>query len=69
MIFYVLTENEAHEGGSVMGVYSTMQKARDEAPPPSSDIEFWAIVPVEVDTPPANRDSIRAPGSELHDAT
>lgn len=64
MIVYVLTHNEANEGGTVEGVYSTEQKARDEAASrrlPSGDgsVFFWEIVPFELDGPSDGLDPIR----------
>jgi len=63
VIVYVLTQIEANEGGTVEGVYSTEQKARDEAasrPLPGGDdsVFFWEIVPFEVDGPPSDPDPI-----------
>jgi hypothetical protein len=55
VIVYVLTENEPHEGGSVMGVYSTDEKAREAAPETDDGFYYWEIIPVEVDTPPTYR--------------
>jgi hypothetical protein len=54
VIVYVLTHNQANEGGTVEGVYSTEQKAREGADaarlPAGSDTIFsWEILPVEVD--------------------
>jgi hypothetical protein len=53
VIVYVLTDNEKHEGGTVAGVYSTEEKAREEATRrgPAQPPFYWAIVPVEVDGP------------------
>lgn len=63
VIVYVLTHNEANEGGTVEGVYSTEQKARDAAASrrlPSGDgsVFFWEIVPFEVDGSPEGLDPI-----------
>ncbi len=63
VIVYVLTHNEANEGGTVEGVYSTEQKARDEAasrrlPGGDGSVFFWEIVPFEVDGPPGGLDPI-----------
>ncbi len=64
VIVYVLTHNEVNEGGTVEGVYSTEQKARDEAmsrglPAGDGSAFFWEIVPFEVDGPPDGLDPIR----------
>jgi hypothetical protein len=64
VIVYVLTHNEANEGGTVEGVYSTEQKARDEAasrplPAGEGSIFFWEIEPHELDGPSADLDPIR----------
>lgn len=64
VIVYVLTENEANEGGTVEGVYSTEQKARDVAasrplPGRERSVFFWGIEPFEVDGPSVGLDPIR----------
>jgi len=64
VIVYVLTHNEANEGGTVEGVYSTEQKARDEMASRrllagDDSIFFWEILPFEVDRPPGRLDPIR----------
>lgn len=53
MFVYVLTENEANEGGTVAGVYSTEQKAREaiavsESPTASSS---GTLLRIGVDDP------------------
>lgn len=64
MIVYVLTENEANEGGTVEGVYSSERKAREEAakrplPGGEGSLFFWQIEPFEVDGAPGGLDPIR----------
>jgi hypothetical protein len=64
VIVYVLTHNEANEGGTVEGVYSSEQKAREEAarrplPGGEDSLFFWAIEPFEVDGPTGRLDPIR----------
>jgi hypothetical protein len=64
VIVYVLTHNEANEGGTVEGVYSSEQKARERAaearlPGGRETIFFWEILPVEVDGRVGDLDSIR----------
>ena len=53
MTVYVLTENEPHEGGSPVGVYSTIEKAKAAAAEraPSPDWFYYTIYPVELDAP------------------
>jgi len=53
MVVYVLTENEANEGGTVAGVYSTEEKAREAITRlgERDGIFFWEILRVEVDDP------------------
>lgn len=60
MMVYVLTENEPHEGGEVIGAYSSMEKAQDAAAerPPSPDWLFYLIHPVELDALPQSLDRI-----------
>jgi hypothetical protein len=64
VIVYALTYNQRHEGGSLLGVYSTEQKAREEAEANPAQVElvegyfFWEIIPVEVDGTAAYLDSI-----------
>lgn len=56
MNIYVLTHNEAHEGGDVQGVFSTEEKAREAAEKirlPAGDIFYWEILVYEVDNPKA----------------
>ena len=63
VIVYVLTHNEANEGGTVEGVYSSEQKARERAaearlPSGRETIFFWEILPVDVDGRVGDLDSI-----------
>lgn len=64
VIVYVLTHNEANEGGTVEGVYSTEQKAREGAdngrlPAGPDTVFFWEILPVEVDGRPDDLNRFR----------
>jgi hypothetical protein len=64
VIVYVLTHNEANEGGTVEGVNSSKQKAREGAadarlPGGEETISFWEILPVGVDGRVGDLDSIR----------
>jgi hypothetical protein len=61
MFVYVLTENEANEGGTVAGVYSTEQKAREAIARlgEREGIFFWEVLRVEVDSPSGEGVAVR----------
>jgi hypothetical protein len=61
MFVYVLTENEANEGGTVAGVYSTEEKAREAIARlgEREGIFFWEILRIEVDDPSGQGVAVR----------
>jgi hypothetical protein len=61
MFVYVLTDNEANEGGTVAGVYSTEEKAREAIARlgEREGIFFWEVLRIEVDGPPGEGVAVR----------
>jgi hypothetical protein len=61
MFVYVLTENEANEGGTVAGVYSTEEKAREAIARlgEREGIFFWEVLRIEVDGPSGEGVAVR----------
>jgi hypothetical protein len=50
---YVLMEKEKNEGGDVLGVYSSEEKAHEEAPKPWS-VFYHEVVTVTLDAGPSD---------------
>lgn len=58
---YVLTDNEANEGGSVVGVYSSEENAREAIAGLGAreGIFFWEVLRFEVDDPSGDAVAVR----------
>ena len=67
MKVWVLMENEKHEGGSVQGVYSSPERAWQEAGE-DHGITFWSVIAVEVDAAQGYQDGfVVSPSDEVED--